>query len=174
MLGMADPAPGRPGSWVSLSHCQGGDILESTTILNFAERRGKFDLSPLLQNFIDEIEIFRCLSYRYLGINSLCILQDSKEDWRQESSRMSIYYKSGIVITAAERASNSHSRIIMDRGVRNLLVPILYPSQYFKTSGVNYVWHEVQFRHNTEQRPLSERKVSSSRMHSLTTYDMFF
>lgn len=73
-------AGGRIGRWVALSHCWGGNIAESTTTKNLGARLSKLVTRDLPKNFQDAISITRWLGYRYLWIDSLCILQDSKTD----------------------------------------------------------------------------------------------
>lgn len=43
----------------------------------------------LSQTFKDVLEITRSLGYRYIWIDSLCIIQDSREDWEKEALAMS-------------------------------------------------------------------------------------
>ncbi|KAF8864313.1 heterokaryon incompatibility, partial [Acephala macrosclerotiorum] len=51
-------------------------------------------ISSLLPTFQYAIEITRFLGLKYIWIDSLCILQDYKEDWVEESAKMGIYYSS--------------------------------------------------------------------------------
>ena len=68
----------------------------------------------------------RRLGYRMLWIDSLCIIQRSREDWVLESCRMQHYYKHAVLTLAADRAkgdedgflgprSNSSDKIIAVR-----------------------------------------------------------
>ncbi|KAI1856994.1 uncharacterized protein JN550_013487 [Neoarthrinium moseri] len=64
--------------------------------------------SVLPKTFQDAVLITKQLGVRYLWIDSLCIIQDSGEDWAVESSKMAdIYQKSHITIAAV---SSSDSR----------------------------------------------------------------
>jgi hypothetical protein len=60
------------------------------------------NLPPVFQ---DAIKIIRTLGYKYVWIDALCILQDSADDWRSESSKMNQYYKGSSlnIIAAAAR-----------------------------------------------------------------------
>ncbi|KAH8598227.1 hypothetical protein B0O99DRAFT_495675, partial [Bisporella sp. PMI_857] len=51
--------------------------------------------------------VCRKLGIRYLWIDSLCIRQDSKEDWQVESQRMGTYYSNCTVCIAATGSANS-------------------------------------------------------------------
>jgi hypothetical protein len=58
-------------------------------------------LVELSKTFLDAIEIARGLGFSWLWIDSLCIIQDDKEDWRRESSLMAtVYGQSGLNIAA--------------------------------------------------------------------------
>jgi hypothetical protein len=72
---------GKCADWVALSHCWGGEIPESTTTANLQDREQLLVVDELPRSFRDAIQITRWLGYRYLWIDSLCILQDSHEDW---------------------------------------------------------------------------------------------
>ena len=66
----------------------------------------------LPQNFQDAIRITRELGIRYLWIDSLCIIQDSKSDWEQESKKMGSVYKNSCVALYALVASDSRVGIL--------------------------------------------------------------
>lgn len=67
------------GRYVALSHCWGGDIASKTTIALLDEYLK--DLPALPKSFEDAIRITKELGFRYLWIDSLCIIQDSPQDW---------------------------------------------------------------------------------------------
>ncbi len=74
---------GEKAEYVTLSHCWGPPeshppkVLESTAESAIAS----LPLASLPKTFQDAILITRQLGIRYLWIDSLCILQDSPEDW---------------------------------------------------------------------------------------------
>lgn len=57
--------------------------------------------SRLPGNLRDAVKATRLLGLRYLWIDSLCILQDSKADWAHESQFMNLVYKHAHVVIAA-------------------------------------------------------------------------
>lgn len=68
----------------------------------------KIDLESLPKTFQDDILVTRHLQYRYLWIESLCVLQDSKEDWEKEAATMSdVYNNAALTITASWRKDRS-------------------------------------------------------------------
>ncbi|TVY17477.1 hypothetical protein LARI1_G004820 [Lachnellula arida] len=93
---------GRVGRYVALSHCWGGPIsplLTTDTLHGFQE---ELAISDLPANFRDAVLITRNLGLQYLWIDSLCIVQDSSEDWEVESRKMcSIYQNATVTISAS-------------------------------------------------------------------------
>jgi len=65
-------------------------------------------LELLSQTFTDAIVVTKHLGYRYLWIDSLCIVQDDCEDWERESGRMAdVYGNADLVIGATSAADSS-------------------------------------------------------------------
>ena len=58
-------------------------------------------MNQLPRTFKDAIAITKELGYRYLWIDSLCIVQDSVEDWTQESGYMAQIYGNAMLNLAA-------------------------------------------------------------------------
>jgi hypothetical protein len=84
---------GRNGEYATLSYCWGKGYQQPiTTTYNLEQRRTALYLTTLPPVFQDAITIIRKLGYRYLWIDSLCILQDSVDDWNAESAKMDQYY----------------------------------------------------------------------------------
>lgn len=77
------------------------------------------EFSKLTEIFQEAIFVTRRLGVKYLWIDSLCIMQDSTEDWGRESTLMTQVYSYGlfnISATAAEDGSWGlfYDRIVMD------------------------------------------------------------
>ena len=98
------------GSYVALSHCWGStEDTFSTTTRNITERKTLgLKLSQLPLNFRDAISFTRRLGYEYLWIDSLCIIQQDKQDWGHEAGRMAGYYDSATVTLAIADAIDCH------------------------------------------------------------------
>lgn len=93
---------GKIGIYLTLSHCWGTTRMITTTLSTFASREAAIVWNELSQTFKDAISITRKLGFRYLWIDSLCIIQDDSSDWVIESSRVcDIYEKSFLTISAA-------------------------------------------------------------------------
>jgi len=62
--------------YVILSHCWGGKSTVTTTTTTEMENRVRIPRSTLPATFRDAAEITQKLGFRYLWIDSLCIIQD--------------------------------------------------------------------------------------------------
>jgi hypothetical protein len=60
------------------------------------------------KTFQDAVIVTRHLGFRYLWIDSLCIIQDDKQDWEREVARMALVYK-GSQLTIAATSSKDGS-----------------------------------------------------------------
>jgi hypothetical protein len=94
---------GSSGNWVALSHCWGPPEHQPyRTIRENVERhRRAILMEQLPKTFIDAIEIVRNLGLRYVWIDSLCIIQDDKGDWRREAGKMGLIYERAVFTIAA-------------------------------------------------------------------------
>lgn len=101
---------GQLGSYVALSHCWGstGKSHWKTTLKTLEDRKKTIDLEFLPKNYQDAIIITRKIGQRFLWIDSLCIIQDSAEDWERESANMGNIYKNSLVTICASGAENSY------------------------------------------------------------------
>lgn len=63
-------------------------------------------LSSFPRTFHDAIRVCKGLCIEYLWIDSLCIIQDSLEDWNEQSSKMSELYSRAWITIAADAASS--------------------------------------------------------------------
>jgi hypothetical protein len=79
------------GRYIALSHCWGKSLPVKTTTENIQEHRRSIRLNKLTPTFRDAIFLSHRFGVQYLWIDSLCILQDSKEDWETEAAKMGDY-----------------------------------------------------------------------------------
>ena len=104
-----------PGPYVTLSHCWGHASFMKLTSSNLNDLREGFSIHQLPRTFRDAIIITQRLGVRYLWIDSLCIIQDSKEDWLQEGGRMADVYTHALCNIAASGAYDSDGGCFMGR-----------------------------------------------------------
>jgi hypothetical protein len=90
--------------FTALSHMW-GDMTVSPPLRSFRSNYEamKTGVAPssLPRNFADAVSICRCLGIRYIWIDSLCIIQDSPEDWAHEAGLMHKVYRNAIVTIVA-------------------------------------------------------------------------
>lgn len=105
--------------YAALSHCWGRSREGMTTTKNLDAHMRSIDWAKLPKTFKDAIITCRQLGVNYIFIDRLCIVQDSKIDWEEQSALMgSIYHDS--TLTLAASVSNDSST--------GIFVP-LYPSE---------------------------------------------
>jgi hypothetical protein len=101
--------------YTTLSHCWGNLQIKSLTKADLLSWTAGIDIIELPKTFQDAIAITRRLSVRYLWIDSLCIIQDSTEDWNNESSSMGDIYMNCFCNIAATGAFDGRTGCFVDR-----------------------------------------------------------
>ena len=84
-------------------------------------------VSGLCKTFQDAVIIARALVFRYLWIDSLCIIQDGYHDWQNESASMYNIYSSSALNIATADAEDGSIGCFLDRDTRvlpNAFVPL--------------------------------------------------
>lgn len=92
--------------YLALSHCWGGAHITTLTKQNYGDFTQHIDNDTLPRNFRDAIHVARRLGISYIWIDSLCIIQDSPEDWLKESQEMYVIF-SNAMCTIASTASST-------------------------------------------------------------------
>ncbi|KAE9374043.1 HET-domain-containing protein [Stipitochalara longipes BDJ] len=98
-------------AWLTLSHCWGGQLPLATTLETLEERMEGISMDRLPPTFRDAIEITRKLGFRYIWIDTFCIIQDSRQDWGIESTKMHEIYANASLCIAASAAPNAEAGI---------------------------------------------------------------
>ncbi|RSL54242.1 hypothetical protein CEP54_009979 [Fusarium duplospermum] len=119
--------------------------------------------SSLAATFRDAITITRNLGIQYLWIDSLCIIQDSRDDWEQESNKMGpVFRESTLALFAA--ASKSSNDGIFKRGLpisdpKDTQIKVFSDSEDDATvmASMRYLGPAEAFRHMWSASPLAAR-----------------
>jgi hypothetical protein len=103
--------------YITLSHCWGNPKLQIKRLsnANISQFTNLIDDAELPKTFQDAIAIARRLGVRFLWIDSLCIIQDSVEDWVKESSNMGNVYKNSLCNIAATAAPDGRTGCFLQR-----------------------------------------------------------
>jgi hypothetical protein len=88
-------------------------------------------IAELSKTFQDALHVTVELEFRYLWIDSLCIVQDDPEDWEVESKRMAQVYKNAVCNILAAATSASMSGFLLEQralspippGIRSVEIP---------------------------------------------------
>lgn len=152
--------------YTTLSHMWGPDPnaclqLTKSRLLEF---ESDIPSSLLPTKYLEAIRIAKALSFRYIWIDSLCIIQDSEEDWKKEALKMAaVYGRTSLNISYVYPPSDSPShnhlrdpRIIVpcelpmehlitgSHGSSSELVPLVVQSA---PGFVNKFWSPTTYKH---------------------------
>jgi len=116
-LHITNPHSPEHQEYVALSYCWGGPQPITTTLATLQSLRTGAEVAQFPQTIRDAIEVTRKLGFRFLWIDSICIIQDSDSDKEYEINRMSTVYKNATVTIAAAVASTANEGFL--RVVRN-------------------------------------------------------
>lgn len=111
--------------YVALSHCWGKVHLTRLLASTEADLRAGYPISQLPKTFREAIQVCRWLDYRYIWIDSLCIIQDSAHDWQNESKTMKLVYGQGALTIAAANASDSTKGLFTERDPSKIIPPVV-------------------------------------------------
>ena len=104
-----------PLVFVALSHCWGSKQIFTTTTSTLTDRKCSIDFRDLPKTFQDAVITIHRLGLRYLWIDSLCIIQDSVDDWMKESVQMSTIYRRALFTIMAAHASGGNEGCFVKR-----------------------------------------------------------
>ncbi|KAF5008125.1 hypothetical protein FDECE_5609, partial [Fusarium decemcellulare] len=96
--------------YIAASHCWGLNMPASAkTLTSSLEQHTKqVSLQALSRTFVNFIEISRNIGIRYVWIDSLCIIQDSHQDWVTEAAQMAAVYSKAYVTLSASSSADGN------------------------------------------------------------------
>lgn len=159
---LIEPSKDDKGKYLALSHCWGPPETKKllTTTSTLKSRLALIDQNDMPANFSDAVIITRRLGYRYLWIDSLCIIQDSKSDWEVESQNMGRIYTNAAITLAAAAATSSEGGMLT-KGYQPLSDDRLNPQKWFLTDSVGRSHLAFQNVHGNMPVEDPELKASS-------------
>lgn len=103
--------------------------------------------------FQDAFQITRRLDHQYIWIDSLCIVQDSVEDWQIESGSMSDVYGYSTLNLIAAHARDGSDGCFRKRGVHSVR-PCLVPNPFRPVSDDSFVVYPMRMEkiYNEQER----------------------
>lgn len=109
-----DP-PSTSSQYATLSHCWGKTPTKKLLKTTLRSMMKEISFKVLPKTFQDAITLSRNLGIKFLWIDSLCIIQDSIQDWEQESALMEEIYKNSVCNIAATAAQNGETGCFLKR-----------------------------------------------------------
>ena len=132
----------RMGQYLALSHCWGTSKSLVTTTKNLQNHIACVPMVDLPRNFQDAVIVTRRLGFRYLWVDSLCILQDSESDWLQESVNMgSVYARASCTIAASSAVDSSKGFLLPKDPLEISAYQWTVPSIASESTSVIQAWH---------------------------------
>lgn len=151
------------GRYASLSYCWGRQPFLQTVTANLNDHRVRIPADELPPTHRDAIDVTRQLGLRYLWIDSLCIIQDSDEDWRREAADMaSIYQGSYLVISAAKSGAAGDglfSTVAPKFAPHKLTVDL--PGDDDDSHPIDEVSARIRFTHTAQPLPAATEETSA-------------
>ena len=102
-------------AYATLAHYWGSADFLTVTTSNFKNFCQGIEVNLLTQSFQDAIPVTHRLGFQYLWIDSLCIIQDSGEDWMRKSSKMLDVSRFAELTIAAASAWQSSEGLFVDQ-----------------------------------------------------------
>lgn len=149
---------GLSGRYCALSHCWGPEDKRPlrTNRSNYQGHLASIpwdDLPPLFQ---DAITLTKSIGISYLWIDSLCILQDDRQDWLEESKKMALVYHRATLVIAAVDSEDSTQRLSKAQRPEPLVLRVPYSVHEMPVQGSYNIAPSI-FMKKGVQGPLRER-----------------
>ncbi|KAB5578577.1 heterokaryon incompatibility protein-domain-containing protein [Coniochaeta sp. 2T2.1] len=109
---------GEQGTYTALSHCWGGQTPLATTQATLGDRQKSIHFDKKSRTFAEAVEVTRALGFKYLWIDSLCIIQDDVADWTAEAAKMSQVYSNAALTLSADGAADTSQGLFGGSGAR--------------------------------------------------------
>ena len=141
--------------YLTLSHCWGSADIPKLTA---GQSSPTIPINDLPKKYKDAISIARFLGVSYLWIDSLCIPQDSKEDWEKEAAVMNKVYENAFCNIAATASRDGYGGLFYERD------PILLePCQFLYKQQVFQLVSEREWEYGVDYAPLKKKRVGCTR-----------
>jgi len=129
--------------YVCLSHCWGNKQPIRLLKSNKDKMEKRISWAELPLTFQEAIQFTRSLKVRYIWIDSLCIIQDDKEDWLRESVSMHLIFRHSYLTIGATKSSNPEQGLFSKAPFRSQAYRI--PTNHSSISDI-YIRKELSHR----------------------------
>ncbi|KAI0138440.1 heterokaryon incompatibility protein-domain-containing protein, partial [Pestalotiopsis sp. NC0098] len=107
--------PQKAEPYVALSHCWGSTKPIVLSMENLSSFQEGFSWTDLPQTFKEAAQITQNLGFRFIWIDTLCIIQDNEEDWEEQSTLMASIYGNATLVLAASAAKSTEDGFLMTK-----------------------------------------------------------
>jgi hypothetical protein len=111
-------------SCVAFSYCWGKAKTLKLVQDNLLQLQSWFSNSELPTSHKEAFLICRSMGFRYVWIDSLCIIQDSSEDWQDEALVMKDVYRNSTMSLCATAAAENSGASFQSRNI-SLVAPLV-------------------------------------------------
>jgi hypothetical protein len=175
----------RSAPYAALSHVWGTRPFLSTTSATLRDRERCIALSDMPANFRDAILFIRALGLQYIWIDSLCIVQDDKDDWKNESQKMGNVYSSAYITVVPVSTVSAHDGFLHRRQLVNRPVKITHTTVgskpefdhfYVDLPPITYIMktHDIQNSVWNSRGWTFQERLLSKRLLYFTAYQLYF
>lgn len=110
------------GPYIALSHCWGKTRHIITEKNNIESHKKGIPVQHLPKTLQDAIVLTKGIGLRYLWIDSLCIIQDDINDWKNEAAKMADVYRNAYCTIAAAGSKDDEEGIFIKRSEQDVCV----------------------------------------------------
>ena len=118
---------------------------------------GGISTSILSQTFRDAISVAKYLEIQYIWIDSLCIFQDSKQDWEEQAPLMDEVFSHAFLCIAATASAKSSSGLFRTREASSRVTCEVTTSWSDRPNGVYQIYNQKIWPNAFEDQPLMTR-----------------
>ncbi|KAK4182468.1 heterokaryon incompatibility protein-domain-containing protein [Podospora australis] len=167
--------------YASLSHCWGKAKTLKLLQSNIDQLQHGIVIVDLPTSYREAIAVCRRFGIHYIWIDSLCIIQDSREDWEREALTMKDVYQNSILNVAAAAAAESSDASFLSRNpdfIRSLKVRVEW--DHAVPAPEYYLVNEDLYTDDIKNSPLHQRSwvmqevLLTTRNLSLTKNQLWF
>lgn len=190
-LRLIDNGGAYPGPYAALSYSWGDAATNKATLATIADKKLGIGMQTLPATVADAVTFTRALGLQYLWVDALCIIQDSKEDWEKESTKMASVYANAVITIASvstnsaavpflrknHAESNGQQSPVYAHTIHTPGGPVQVKARLIEQSGIHWRWqNDSDERHPKE--PWAQRgwtlqeQILSSRLLMLSSTEM--